>query len=273
MKISLPGKATGKGSLVAGLSAAVALSLGGGAAMAVTATAHPDHADSPAAPRRAASVPDLDSVKDQIRAFYGDHVGADGQHMESQTSTWAREVTKVSDEALGYLQTRVAKGAHKPALVFDIDDTSLSTYQYGANNDFAYKNTAAFGAFLLQGNLPAIPSTLDVAKWAEQHHVAVFYVTGRPDQEGVRGITQGNLSKAGYPDPAGLFLKPTTTNPPYLQCGTNTCTTIEYKSGTRAYIESQGYDILASIGDQLSDLKGGHTDQTFKLPNPTYFTP
>ena len=51
------------------------------------------------------------------------------------------------------------------------------------------------------------------------------------------------------------------------------CATIPYKSGTRAYIESQGYDIVANFGDQFSDLLGGFSDKTFKMPNPNYYLP
>ena len=51
------------------------------------------------------------------------------------------------------------------------------------------------------------------------------------------------------------------------------CPTIQYKSGTRAYIESQGYDIVGDFGDQFSDLQGGFADKTFKMPNPNYYLP
>jgi hypothetical protein len=51
------------------------------------------------------------------------------------------------------------------------------------------------------------------------------------------------------------------------------CSTVEYKSGTRAYIESQGFDIVANFGDQFSDLNGGSADRGFKDPQPMYFLP
>ena len=51
------------------------------------------------------------------------------------------------------------------------------------------------------------------------------------------------------------------------------CPTIQYKSGTRAYIESQGYDIVGDFGDQFSDLEGGFANKTFKMPNPNYYLP
>ena len=63
----------------------------------------------------------------------------------------------------------------------------------------------------------------------------------------------------------GLFTKPPIGSyPAYLDkpefCGpaiaaNASCPTIQYKSGTRAYIESQGYDIVANFGDQFSDLR------------------
>jgi predicted secreted acid phosphatase len=81
----------------------------------------------------------------------------------------------------------------------------------------------------------------------------------------------------------GLFTKPPVGSyPAYLDqsqfCATNitagtSCPTIQYKSGTRAYIESQGYDIVANFGDQFSDLLGGFADKTFKMPNPNYYLP
>jgi hypothetical protein len=48
---------------------------------------------------------------------------------------------------------------------------------------------------------------------------------------------------------------------------------VQYKSGARAAIEGQGYRIVANVGDQYSDLAGGHEDIGFKLANPFYFLP
>ena len=48
---------------------------------------------------------------------------------------------------------------------------------------------------------------------------------------------------------------------------------VQYKSLTRQHIESLGYDIVANLGDQFSDLDGGFADRTFKIPNPMYFLP
>ena len=71
---------------------------------------------------------------------------------------------------------------------------------------------------------------------------------------------------------ANLYLK----NPAaswLVPCGGAACTTTQYKSLTRQHIESLGYDIVGNFGDQFSDLNGGFSDKTFKLPNPMYFLP
>jgi predicted secreted acid phosphatase len=99
------------------------------------------------------------------------------------------------------------------------------------------------------------------------------YVTPTPIDTGHGGFTDGLFTKP----PVGSY-------PAYLDtpefCGpfihatpAASCPTIRYKSGTRAYIESKGYDIVADFGDQFSDLEGGFADKTFKMPNPNYYLP
>ncbi len=38
-------------------------------------------------------------------------------------------------------------------------------------------------------------------------------------------------------------------------------------------LKAAGYTIIASLGDQKSDLAGGHAEMTFKIPNPFCFIP
>ena len=106
-----------------------------------------------------------------------------------------------------------------------------------------------------------IPSTLELFNLAKQNGVAVFFITGR--RENTRAHTESNLTREGYDGWQQLFLKP----------DASTDTTVQYKSGARATIEGQGYRIVANVGDQYSDLAGGHEDIGFKLANPFYFLP
>jgi predicted secreted acid phosphatase len=97
---------------------------------------------------------------------------------------------------------------------------------------------------------------------AQRHGVKVFFVTGRFESQ--RQATIKNLTRAGYKDWAGLYLRAENYNKPSV---------IPYKSEARKAIAQQGYTIIASIGDQYSDLKGGYAEKTFKLPNPYYYLP
>jgi len=89
--------------------------------------------------------------------------------------------------------------------------------------------------------------------------VKVFFITGR--REGERAWTERNLSNAGYSGWEALVMKPETLD----------ATAAAYKAAARADIESNGFTIVANVGDQQSDLDGGHAERSFKLPNPFYF--
>jgi hypothetical protein len=144
---------------------------------------------------------------------------------------------------------------HKLAVVFDIDETSLSNYSFLAASGFS---SAGLVPAAVSGTSPAIQPTLALYRDAESHGVAVFFITGRPSQ--IQSITENNLKSQGYNQGwNGISFKPSSMG------------TEAFKSGERAKIEQQGFDIAVNIGDQESDLDGGHADHDFKLPNPFYF--
>jgi hypothetical protein len=221
-------------------------------------------------------------VEDQIKAYYGaatttydipgvgDNVTAT---IPSATSNYAKQMAKIVAGAEKYLtspQARPDKGK-KPAIVFDVDDTLVNTYDYEVANAFGY-NPTINGYWTVAGAFPAVPGMVGLYQFAQAHGYTVYFITGRPEAQ--REATISNLAKDGYGtiDSSKLFLKQPTT-PSYLTCAAASCTTIEYKSGTRAYIESQGYDIVADFGDQYSDLTGAAHGEQFKLPNPMYYLP
>ena len=108
----------------------------------------------------------------------------------------------------------------------------------------------------------------------------VVGLTGRNDNQ--KDATIANLKDVGYnPFEANFFFtkwtgEGTSQQPSYITCAAAKCTTIEYKSQTRKYVESKAfgrYHIIANFGDQYSDLIGGHSQRSIKLPNPTYYLP
>ena len=147
----------------------------------------------------------------------------------------------------------------KLAIVFDIDETALSNYSAIVADGFVYGPKSQAEATDEIG--VAIKPTLDLYNLAKAKGITPFFVTGRPEAQ--RAPTEDNLKREGYTDYAQAFLKPAGF----------TGTTVQYKTGARTQIEQQGYHIVASVGDQYSDLAGGHEDTAFKLPNPFYFLP
>jgi predicted secreted acid phosphatase len=158
-------------------------------------------------------------------------------------------------------RTRVAHRSRggKPAIVLDIDETSLSNYSAIVADKFTFGPNSQAEAENQVGK--AIAPTLKVFNDAKARGIAVFFITGRPEAQ--RAVTVANLRREGFKDWQGLTLKP----------AGSTLTTVAYKSGARAAIEKQGYRIVANIGDQYSDLAGDHADRAFKMPNPFYFLP
>ncbi|SDO11342.1 HAD family acid phosphatase [Actinacidiphila guanduensis] len=226
------------------------------------------------APRSDKQIPNLTNVVNEIKAYYGDTVDSAGEHQASATSNYARQVAGIEAQAKSYLAHAGKSGKHgkKPAIVLDVDDTSLLTYNYELEVGFNY-TPASNQAYLDTKNMPAVFGMDTLTDWAAKQGITVFWITGRPESQ--RADTVRNLAASGFTpaaDTAHLYLKNTATPPSYLACGA-TCTTIQYKSGTRAHIESLGYDIVGNFGDQYSDLSGGYADKSFKLPNPMYYLP
>lgn len=262
------------------------LAIGLVAALAVGAVAYA--ATGPAiqtfTPRSEKQITNIDVLRQQIRNDYGDPLGTG---TFAPDSSYAKEAESVAADGSKLLAKKFKWHKHgTPAIVLDVDDTSLATWNYEI---WAY-NPATNATYVTSQLFPAVPGMVAMATAAAQEGYAVFYLTGRPAAQ--EAATLGNLTAdgvgvdAGFPAPTqlsngedGLFTKPAVADyPAYLTAACSgdpngSCTTLHYKSATRQHIESLGYDIVANFGDQFSDLQGGFADHTFKLPNPNYFLP
>ncbi|MEU6479433.1 HAD family acid phosphatase [Streptomyces sp. NPDC047017] len=258
---------TGTGVRAAVAGAVAALLVCGGVAAADTATPTVGSV-------RAGHEPyNLDFLKKQINTYYAGHKDSTGHYRIGADSQWGKDVTAIAAKAQAYLAQRLAH--HRPAvpaIMLDIDDTSISTYPVNADFDFGggADASAADKKADTDNTYPVIRPVLRLAQWAHAHGVKVVFITGRHDED--TAISRNQLAGLGYPID-GLYLRPRSNPPVYLPCGT-TCTAIPFKSNTRKYLEqSQGYDFIEAIGDQVSDYAGGYDDRGFKLPNPMYDIP
>lgn len=179
---------------------------------------------------------------------------------------YQQELTEKIKQAQKYIiQRAIANQRHHPsqklALVLDIDETSLSNYDKMVKHSFA-PNREEIHQEIMAADSPVIQPTLALYQEAKKHGIKVFFVTGRDESE--RKATVRNLIKAGYKNWAGLYLRPSKYPFPSI---------IPFKSQARARISKEGYTIIASIGDQCSDIRGGYAQKGFKLPNPYYYLP
>jgi predicted secreted acid phosphatase len=184
-----------------------------------------------------------------------------------QKGDYAADLAAVYAAARGYVETR-AGAVSNPAVVLDIDETSLSNWANIDADDFGFipggacdtlpKGPCGFNAWVALGAADAIKPALDLFNAAKAKKVAVLFVTARKESQ--RAVTEKNLHSAGYDGWAKLVLLP----------DGDTRSSQTYKTAARATL-AKDYTIIANIGDQTSDLAGGSAECTFKLPNPFYF--
>jgi hypothetical protein len=151
------------------------------------------------------------------------------------------------------------KGERRVAVVSDIDETLLDNRKYYESHLQKF-NWDEFFVWMQEADAPALKRTADFLAWARDNGFAIFLITGR--HENIRAGTIQNLirEKAAYD---GLFMR---KNDDHRRAE-------DFKSEARSQIESMGFKVIVNIGDQTSDLYGGHAEECVKLPNEMYYIP
>ncbi|MEU3860181.1 HAD family acid phosphatase [Streptomyces sp. NPDC028722] len=263
MRKSLRAAAAGAACVVAG-----AALYGAGAATAGQSTANSTHEPY-----------NIGLLEKDIDTYYGTTADSHGVYQASPDSPYAKDLARIDADARTAIDKAARKAHHrgeKPAVVFDIDDTLLLSLDYEKRYNYTYDGTT-WADYVNRADRPAVFGSPELVRYAASRGVEVFYNSGLSEAQ--RTAAVANLKKVGADvnlDAGHMFLKDKAAPPAYLKdCatpGTWTCTTVQYKAGTRRHIEEDlGYDIVADFGDQYSDLDGGYADRTYKLPNPTYF--
>jgi acid phosphatase len=187
-----------------------------------------------------------------------------------RSGRYDRDVAAMLAKAQQYVERR-ALLVRMPAIVLDIDETSLSNWPEIQANDYGYipngpctlpAGPCGVTSWELSAQAEAIAPTLALFKQARAKGVSVFFITGRNESE--RAATEANLHKAGYDNWNALVMRP---------AGTSTRSAADFKAPERAKIAAQGFTIIANVGDQPSDLAGGNAERIFLVPNPFYRVP
>ena len=197
----------------------------------------------------------IDTVKDLLLDYHQQYYDID--------------VEAVFDSAQTFIEQNATR-SRRPALVLDIDETSLTNwpniladnfgFMAGGSCDVLPAGPCGFNEWVLKGTAKAIDPALKLFKAAKAKDVAVIFITGRPDKQ--RDITILNLDHAGFDGWTELRTRPDRDDLLTVQ---------EYKTAERTKVEAEGYTIIANVGDQLSDVDGEHSGCRFKVPNPFYF--
>lgn len=187
--------------------------------------------------------------------------------------TYMADIAAVYSTARPYVESRAGQVTN-PAVVLDIDETSLSNWPNLQADDFGFISkgpctlekdfACGFTTWVELGKAKELPPALEFFKAMRAKNVAVLFITARTESQ--RNITEKNLHAVGYDGWAKLVLLP--------DADKSKTTSQAYKTAAREKLVKEGkYTIIANIGDQLSDLAGGSAECTFKLPNPFYFIP
>jgi len=147
---------------------------------------------------------------------------------------WVKDTRKAMYGSRAWIDTRLSQPKSTDgqlAVNLDIDNTALAT-KYAPGQ--------------------AVAVTLRFVKYADAHGVAILFNTGRLATQ-LSGITQ-QLRDAGYPVD-GI-------------CGRHQGEGLAHsKQRCRSDYVSEGYTIIANVGNRSTDFVGGNYERAFRLPN------
>jgi predicted secreted acid phosphatase len=206
----------------------------------------------------------IDIVKRQLRDYHD--------------KDYATDMAAVFSVAQAYVERRAGE-VKNPAVVLDIDETSLSNWPNISADDFGFISSGrcdelpsgpcGFNAWILQAKAEAFPPALKFFNAAKSKGVTIVFITGRRDNQ--RQATLWNLDQAGYQGWEKLITRPDRDEFKTVRA---------YKSTMRnEFFAGSRFTLIANIGDQQSDIEqepgiaGGKAECGFKLPNPFYFIP
>lgn len=171
---------------------------------------------------------------------------------------YERDVAKAMAEATALLPEAPVLDGKRLAVVLDIDETALSTYEYQKGMGFGHYGKA-WHQWIDLRQATAIAPVLAFYQAAQARGLAMFFISGRREKS--RAATEDNLRQVGYDGWEKLYLKADDYREPSVR---------PFKQRCREEIELAGFVIWLNIGDQPSDLAGGHAHRTIELPNLIY---
>jgi acid phosphatase len=150
---------------------------------------------------------------------------------------------------------------HNATVIFDVDDTVLSDYADEKSISFGYIPKLSH-EWILRADAHALPQTKRFYDFLVDRGFKIIFLTGRKHDE--YDATIKNLKEQGFVHFDKLIVR---------EASEKNLSAFKYKTARRKQLTQQGYKIVGSIGDQMSDLKGVYSGYKIKLPNYRYFIP
>ncbi len=173
-----------------------------------------------------------------------------------ESGRYDKDVAKAVEGAINQLDDINVAGSS--AVVFDVDETSLSNYEINKELDFGYV-PELWNEWIKKASAPAIPEVKRLYDYLVKRNIRVIFITGRKSTQYIP--TFNNLKHAGYAEFDTLITR-----------GENeyNLSASDYKSRKRVELTHKGYKIIGDVGDQESDMTGLYTGIQVRIPNYQY---
>lgn len=178
--------------------------------------------------------------------------------VEGLNWSYTAAAKKEFDAAIAGATKALKENLGKPnvAIVADIDETLLDNREeFKRHPEF---KSSDFRAWINESRAPVLPKTYKMLTWARKNGYAVFLITGRDESQ--RKATIQNLVKRNIAYD-GLMMRANDDDGPAEVS----------KTRHREALKNMGFNVILNIGDQWSDLYGGHSAHCEKLPNKIYY--
>jgi len=193
----------------------------------------------------------------QVSAYYtGEQISKDRADVTVAAWRFVRDWTR---EECG--TTKALVRACKAMVVFDVDETLLNSYSYSIAQDPQFTfNPTTWTEYVDSCGYSAIPQARDVFDRLRALGVHIALVSsGASDTRTAMVACLNSLGISGWDR--------------YVMRGDKAADlgAAEYKALSRQRLQREGFTIVASIGDQVSDMSYGHLKRGFLMPNTMYY--
>ncbi len=189
------------------------------------------------------SLINLSDAKENVRVYY-------------ENGAYENELSEIAENTIAKLND--IKLTSNSTVVFDVDETILSNYEHIKEVDFGFK-LDLWKEWIEKSKATAINPTKKIYKWCVKNNVKVVFLTGRFQNQ--YQFTYRNLLLQGFTKIDTLICR---------KEDESKLSAAVYKTNERKILTDKGYEIIASIGDSETDIKGEFTGLKIKLPNYLY---